>query len=144
MKNLGLAVLFSIIVLVPQIGFCESDNTLAPIDKTKQWKLPYEVENKRANELHEGIMKLSKQTGIVKVSDALKLLGSPDMVTDLEGPFAGLSPKEDGYLVAHRPEIKWRLVWFLRKKSNSANLNDTWIGIYTKNSSDEIVKVILN
>ena len=144
MKRLGLAVLFSVIVLAPQAGVCDSDNILSSIDKTKQWKLPYEVETKRANELHEGVMKLSKKTGIVKVSDALKLFGSPDVVTDIDGPFAGLSPKEDRYLVAHRSEIKWRLVWYLQKKGFSPNLYDTWIGIYTKKVSDEIETVILN
>jgi hypothetical protein len=146
-KSLCLAVLFSILLFFPQVGLSDNDITLSPTDNTKFWRFPYEVEARRANELHEGIKKLSdlnKKTGMVKVSDAFNLLGPPDLVTDLEGPFAGLSPKEDGFLVAHRSELKWRVVWYLRKISELHNVNDTWIGIYIKKNSSEIVRVILN
>jgi hypothetical protein len=142
-----LAVSFLVLIFVPQVGLSDNEITLTPNDNTKLWKFPYEVESRRANELHEGIMKLAdlnKKTGVINVSDALNLLGTPDVVTDLEGAFAGLSPKEDGYLVVHRQELKWRLVWYLRKKSELPNLNDTWIGIYIKKNSSEIMTVILN
>jgi hypothetical protein len=146
MKHLVLSILFSTIVLLPQVGLSDGGSNLSAIDKTEQWKFPYEVESQRANALHEGLLKLAalnKKSGIIKVADALKFLGPPDMVTDLESAFAGLSPEEDGYLVVHRPELKWRLVWFLRKKSELPNVNDTWIGIYTKKNTDQIANVIL-
>jgi hypothetical protein len=147
MKKFFVFILFLSIALIPCVGQGDSQSPLSPTDNTKKWKYPYEVDAKRANELHDGMVKLAdlaQKNRALSSLDAINILGAPDMVTDLESAFAGLSVKEDGYLVEHKPELKWRLVWFLKKNNKLHNANDIWIGVYIKKDSDQIVNFILN
>jgi hypothetical protein len=130
------------------IGQGEGVNALSPVDNTKKWKYPYEVDANRANELYDGIGKLADLAGsknsALDSSDAINLFGPPDMITNLEGPFTSLSAKEETYIAQNKPELKWRLLWFLKKNSKVTNADDKWIGVYIKKNSDQIMNFIFN
>jgi hypothetical protein len=147
MKKFLISILFFYITLIPCIGQGDSQEPLSSNDNTKKWKYPYEVDAKRANELQDGMARLADLTRtntMLSGTDAINIFGTPDMITDLEDAFAGLSVKEDGYLAGHRSDLKWRLVWFLKKNNKLPNANDIWIGVYLKKNSDQIMNVILN
>jgi hypothetical protein len=147
MKKFLMAILLLTTLSSPCFGQGDNQEPLSSTDNTKKWKYPYEVDANRANELQRGMVRLADLTRtntMLSGTEAINIFGAPDMITDLEGAFAGLSAKEDGYLVGHKSEIKWRLVWFLKKNNKLPNANDIWIGVYLKKNSDQIMNVILD
>jgi hypothetical protein len=146
MKKFLMVILF--ITLTPCICLGESIITLSPVDNTKKWKYPYEVDAGRANDLINGIGRLAdltaRKNSVINCNDAINLLGAPDMVTDLERPYAGLSSKDDEYIASNKTELKWRLVWFLKRNNKVPGSGDIWIGVYIKKDSDQIIKFIIN
>jgi hypothetical protein len=148
MKKILVMVLFFLFTSVPCIVHGEDMNALSPVDNTKKWKYPYEVDAKRANELYDGIGKLADLAGskssALDSSDAINLFGAPDMITNLESPYASLSAKEETYITQNKLELKWRLVWFLKKNNKVSNAGDKWIGVYIKKNSNQIISFIIN
>jgi hypothetical protein len=147
MRKFLVLILFLSIALVPSYVLGGSQSALSPSDNTKKWKYPYEVDAKRANDLHDGIVKLAnlaQKNNAFNSTEAINIFGEPDTVTDIEGAFTGLSVKEGEYIAQHKSELKWRLVWFLKKNNKLPNANDIWIGVYIKKDSDQIVNIILN
>jgi len=148
MKKFLVIILFSLIALTPFIGQGESANPLSPVDNTRKWKYPYEVDTSRTNELHNGIGRLAdltnRKNSALNSSDAINIFGAPDMITDLESSFLELSSKEGEYISQNKSELKWRFVWFLKKNNKVPNAGDKWIGVYIKKNSDQIINFIFN
>jgi len=64
------------------------DIPIGSVDRTRSWKYPYKVSAERQQQILTGVDRLT--SGVHSVKEAIEVLGSPDTVSDLNGPFYGL------------------------------------------------------
>ena len=115
--------------------------TLAARDHTASWTLPYKADEAKIERIQKALSELKPG---MSPGEAVKLLGEPDVVTDLRKGFYGLSPQEDDAMVQSRDDLGYRLVWYLSKASKTVNLKDRWVALYTARADNRIAGLLTN
>ena len=110
-------------------------------DKTTEWTYPYSAPEVKSNRIRSAIDSI---TNGMAYSNVLCALGTPDVINDLRQPFFGLSPSEDGFLVRYRSAVTYRLLYYLSKNGESANINDKWISVYLSRDGENVFTKLKN
>ncbi len=109
---------------------------VATYDRTDTYGYPYKAAPERA----AGIRKSS---GMVEkgmaLEEAVRLLGEPDIVTDLTRAHWGMSPRDDMFTLRNRGRLGLRAVWYIEKRGIGFNTNDVCFISYTATDQKTIV-----
>ncbi len=137
MKYLCLIIVGILCITLSNIAYAK----IKPFDNSNEYAYPYVAAKESIKIIKSNIDSVKPK---MTYDDVVNIIGEPDIVDDLNKRFFGLSPKEDGFMLPNRRHLKYRAIWYIKKKTEGINLNDVWLSVYIGNDEVTILKVMTN
>jgi len=141
----------AIFSLTLSIG-CQSPHTLPSpnlpdglsiYDNTASWTLPYKLPSEEYSTRISAISAVGALPKASSITAYNQLLGKPDVIEDLRGPFNSTSARETMLMVDNRRYISYKAKWYLQMGTpNSYGSNDIWFSAYIGADGHSVLFVI--